>query len=119
MAFSVLTAAQGARLRNRIGDTDTADPKLSDTVLDSIYTDAGLDLDLATVGALQELVGIYAMHVNIGGNSEVNEQAGDRHNKLREWLAYWEKKTGTSGGILQVGTIDLDIDTDYDDLDWV
>lgn len=116
MAFLVLTDAQGARLRNRVGDVDTADPKLSDTVLDAIYTDANSNLDVATVYALQELVGIYSMHVNVGGLTEINEQRGDRVKRLEERLAYWEKQAGLSGGSLTAGTLDYNIDTDYDDL---
>ncbi len=117
MTFSVLTPAQGAILRNRIGDTDTDDPKLTDTLLDALYTTAGSDLDLATVGALQELVGIYAMQVNIGGASQVSEQRIQRQEKLVDLRDYWETKTGTAGGKLSIGKIKHNINTKLADLD--
>ena len=119
MTFAVLTAAQGAILRNRIGDTIAAEYKLSDTVLDACYTAASLDLDGATVEALQQLLGLFAMYVNVGGSTEVNEQRGDRYTHLKELLKYWETKAGTAGGKLTAGVIDYNIDTDYDDLDLV
>ena len=119
MAFSVLTAAQGARLRNRIGDTDTASPYLSDSVLDSIYSDNGLDLDKSTVAALQEMVGIFAMHVDIGGATEINEQRRQRFEHLQTLLKYWEAQTGLGGYKIQVGTLDLGLDRESDDTEYL
>ena len=117
MAFSVLTAAQGATLRNRIGDTDTAAPKLSDTVLDAAYTAAGLDLACATVAALEELVGIYSMQTNIGGATQVGEMRNQRVTELQKRLDYWNDRCATSGGVISVGSLDLNLDTDLDDTD--
>ncbi len=119
MAFAELTEAQGAILRNRIGDTDIDEPKLSDVVLDACYTEAENNLDLATVKALQQLVGIYAMHVRVSGSSELTEDRQQRYEHLKEWLAYWETQTGTTNGLskkLRRGRMRLSIDTDADDL---
>lgn len=118
MAYSVLSAAQGARLRNRIGDTNTADPKLTDTVLDSIYTDAGLDLDLATVAALQELLGIYAMQVDTTDtNTLITERRKQRVDNLEKRLAYWERKTGQTGGKLTTAKLKYNLNTKLADFD--
>lgn len=117
MAFSVLTAAQGARLRNRIGDISSAEPKLSDTVLDAIYTDTGLDLNCATVAALEELIGIYAMQVDIPSGQETGELRHQRVMELRNSLQYWTVRCTTAGAVLSTGTLDYNLDTDYDDLD--
>lgn len=114
----MLTAAQGARLRNRIGDTVSGDYKLSDTELDTIYTEQGSDLDLSTVAALQELLGIYAMSVDVSDpQGDVSEMRSQRYEALEKLLEYWESKTGTSGSALSVGLIDYNIDTDVNDLD--
>jgi hypothetical protein len=119
MAFSVLSAADGAILRNRIGDTQSV---LSDTVLDAVYTAAGLDLDVATVGALQQLLGIYAMQSDVtDSNTIITERRSQRYDKLQDLLKYWEGVTGTIGTALQLGTLDTGIDreaTDTDLLDW-
>jgi len=116
MTFSVLTDAQGATLRNTIGDTDTDDPKLSDTVLDSIYTEANLDLDCAAYAALKQLIGIYAMHVSIGGATQVAEQRGERVKNLERQRDYFAGLCSSAGTPLSIGTFDHNLDTDYDDL---
>lgn len=117
MAYSVLTAAQGARLRNRIGDT-LSSPQLSDTVLDSIYTDADDDLDVATVYALQELLGIYAMQVDVTDtNTLITEKRSQRFKALEDALAYWERKTGQTGGTLTVAKLKYNLNTKLADFD--
>jgi len=113
MAFSVLTAAQGATLRRRIGDKTYEE--LTDTELDAIYTAAGLDLDLATVNAIQELMGIYAMHVNISDpQGDVSEERGQRFKNLQDLLRYWEDTIGTSGTALALGTLETGLDYESD-----
>ncbi len=108
MAFSVLTAAQGATLRRRIGD---AAEVLSDAELDALYTASGADLDMTTVMALQELIGYYAMKVDItDSNSLITERRGAIMKNLADLLKYWEKKTGGAGVELSTGTIDTGID---------
>jgi hypothetical protein len=118
MVFTVLTPAQGAILRNRIGDNIAGGEVLSDTVLDAAYTAAGLDLDLATVEALQQLIGIYAMRVDVTDtNTLITEKLSQRHVALEKLLKYWESKTGTAGGKLTTGKLKLNIDTKYADID--
>ena len=119
MAFTVLTAAQGAILRNRTGDILT-DPKLSDAMLDAIYTEASEDLDLATVGALQQLIGIFAMQVDVTDtNTLITEKRSQRVKALQELLVYWQDVTGTTPGVLlELGTLDTGLDRKSTDSDW-
>jgi hypothetical protein len=118
MAFGVLTDEQGATLRRRIGDNISGSYKLTDTELDSIYTAAGTDLDSATVAALQELLGVYAMQVNIHDpQGDVAEDRSDRFKALQSLLAYWEGVTGSTGTLLQTGLLDTGMDREASDTD--
>ena len=119
MAFTNMTATQGARLRNRIGDTDSSDYKLSDTILDAIYENASEDFDVTTVYALQELIGIYAMQPDLGGSTQYAEQRSQRYTHLKELLTYWERKTGTYGSPLTSGTLELGLDREDTDPDYL
>lgn len=120
MAFSVLSDAQGAELRDRIGDTDTTSPDLSDSVLDNLYTSAVSDLDLATVYAIRRRLGILANSVDVtDSNHLITERRKQRFDNLKSLLDLWEGIAGVGEGELQMGSIDLNLDTDAADLDLV
>lgn len=118
MAFTVLTAVQGAELRDRIGDVDSNNYDLSDTVLDTLYTDASSDLDLATVYAIRRRLGILSKEVDEAGSREIGEQRHQRFDNLMRLLELWSDIAGVGQGELTMGTIDMNLDTDAADVDF-
>jgi len=115
-----LSATQLTRLRKLTGGvvaTSEAD-YLSDAELQAEYTEAGESWDTTLVYVLRLRVGMTAGLTDRSYNIEqTSESLSQRHAHLKGLLAFWEARTGLAGGTLSVATLDLDIDTDYDDVD--
>jgi hypothetical protein len=115
-----LSATQLTRLRHLTGgvvETSEAD-YLTDTQLQAEYTEANEDFDTTIVYVLRLRVGMSVRWTDRSYNSEqTSENLSQRHRHLKDLLALWEARTGLAGGTLSVATLDLDIDTDYDDVD--
>jgi hypothetical protein len=110
-----LTTSQKTLLRQRTGDTNTDDPKVTDAQLDEDYASAEDDLDETTVLVLRRLIGIYAVQVDV--NLDLNSEArSQRFEQLSKVLDYWERQTGLSGTRIRIGSLDMNIDTDIEDI---
>jgi hypothetical protein len=112
-----LTATQLTRLRYMTGGIVGQSERdyLTDTELQTEYTEAGSDFDKAVVGVLRLRCAMTAGFTDVS-NLEGSESRSQRHAHLCELLSYWESKTGLAGGRITAGAIDLDIDTDLDDI---
>ena len=110
-----LTAAQITSLRQRTGDTNTANPNVDDATLDLDFTEAEEDLDDTTVLVLRRLVGIYATGVD--QSLDLNsEQKSQRFKQTMQLLNMWEARTGDTGTLIKTGALDMNIDTDLADI---
>lgn len=114
-----LTADEFTELRQLTGGvTNTSDKDhLTDAQIQAIYDNrAGADWNLTLVHILRRRLGMASVFVD--KSTDVNsEQMSQRREALKELLKLAEANAGVSGSALQVGVIDLNIDTDYDDLD--
>lgn len=113
-----LTATQYTRLRDQTGGRTTSNDKdhLTDTELQEEYDDAG-SWDLAVVYVLRRRLGMASVYVD--KTMDLNsEQLSQRREAMERLLARAEAKAGVAGSTLSAGVLDLNIDTDSDDLDW-
>lgn len=114
-----LTDAQLMRLRMMTGGIRKLNEAdyIEDDTLQSLYADADNDFDTTVVYTLRLRVGMTVADVqrNVDLNGESMQQ---RHEHLRDLLKYWEEKLGLTGGGLTVSAIDLNLDTDSDDVQY-
>ncbi len=112
-----LTADQITRIRNEIGDVNTDEPELADARLNTIFAEESDDFGATIVRAAYELSGIYASQVDTTGEYQ-NEVRSQRHRNLEDRIIpRLERRYGEYAGTISPGSIDLNINTDYDDLD--
>jgi hypothetical protein len=112
-----LTATQYTRLRDKTGGRTTTNDKdhLTDAELQDEYDDAG-SWDTAVVYVLRRRVGMAAVYTD--KTMDINSASlNQRYQNMLKLLAQAEAVAGAGGYALEVGTIDLNIDTDSDDLD--
>lgn len=110
-----LTIRQINRLRRQIGDTNVNEYDLSDSELDEEYQDNDEDFDDTIVSCLRLRLGIALRKIDTSfsdGQGTSSEQRSQEVAAIERMLAYWETKTGTSGGILRAGVISLGLDQD-------
>lgn len=114
-----LTADELTELRQLTGGVTNTNDKdhLTDAQLQATYDNrAGSDWDLAIVHVLRRRLGMAAVYTD--KTMDLNsESLNQRYQNMEKLLVRAEKNAGVSGGSLSTGTIDLNIDTDYDDLD--
>jgi len=111
-----LSVTQYTRLRDLTGGRTTTNDKdhLNDTELQAEYDDAG-SWDAAVVYVLRRRIGMTAVYVD--KSMDLNsESLNQRYQNMEKLLKQAEARAGMAGGSLQAGVIDLNIDTDYDDL---
>jgi hypothetical protein len=113
-----LSSTQYLKLRDLTGGRTKTSSKdhLTDAELQAEFDDAASDWNTAIVYVLRRRLGMASGYVNktLDLNSTSMAQYRDHLQKL---LDAAEKRAGLSGGTLSGGTLDLNLDTDYDDLD--
>lgn len=114
-----LSATELTRLRDLTGGrTNTSErDHLTDAELQAEYTDAAEVWNTTIVYVLRRRLGMATAYVNksLDLNSTSMKQYRDH---LADLLAEAESRAGLSGGVLTTGTLDYNLDTDYDDLDF-
>jgi len=114
-----LSATQLTRLRKLTGGvvaTSEAD-YLTDTELQAEYTEAAGSWDTTIVYVLRLRVAMTATLTDRSYNIEqTSESLSQRHAHLKALLSAAEQRVGLSGAALIVGTLDLGLDSDDDDL---
>jgi hypothetical protein len=115
-----LSATQLTRLRKLTGGvvaTSEAD-YLTDTELQAEYTEAADSWDTTIVYVLRLRVAMTAALTDRSYNSEqTSESLSQRHAHLRALLRDAEQRAGLSGSTFSVGVLDMDMDSEDDDLD--
>lgn len=113
-----LTATQLTRLRYMTGGIVGTSERdyLTDGELQNEYTEAGNDFDKTIVYVLRLRCAMTAGFTDVS-NLEGSESRSQRHAQLCALLEYWERKTGLAGGKITAGAVDLNIDTDLQDID--
>ena len=116
--MATLSAAELLDIRRIVGDVDESGSSrfIGDVVMQTLHDAAAADLPTTYVFYLQRLVGMTALKIATSDNFGRREQHEQLHEHYKELLTYWEDKAGLSGVKIQVGSLDLDIDTDLDDL---
>lgn len=107
-----LSANEITYIRTITGDTNTADPDLSDTFLEYLFDNkADSDVDKTVVWALRSLMGKASRKV-----SESNARTGDSKSQ-QQWFEHlqalhneWSALTGLGSSTVTTGTINLGID---------
>jgi len=115
-----LTATELTKLRHLTGGvTEGNEPDhLTDTELQAEYTAVADSFDSTILPVLRLRVGMAAVYVN--GSPEFGiEQYEARWTHLRRLLDYYEQKFGESGTLLQSGTLELGLDRESSDPDWI
>lgn len=113
-----LSAIQYTRLRDLTGGRTTTsdDDHLTDAELQAEYDDASEDWSAGVVYVLRRRLGMLSgfFDVNRDLNSETRSQ---KRAHLKDLLKDAEDAAGLSGGVLTTGTLDMNLDTDYGDMD--
>lgn len=113
-----LTIAQIARLRKLTGDTDADDYDLQESELQAEYEDNGEDFNLTIVSVLRQRLALRLARVDTSfadGQGTSSESRSQEVAAIERMLAYWETRTGVSGGVsgtLQSGVMTLGLDQD-------
>lgn len=114
-----LSATQLTRLRLLTGGvvaTSEAD-YLTDTQLQAENTEAAGDFDTTVVYVLRLRVAMTALLTDRSYNIEqTSESLSQRHDHLKALLSAAEQRVGLSGSTFSVGLLDMDMDSESDDL---
>lgn len=114
-----LSAEEYTELRQLTGGVTNTNDKdhLTDAQLQAIYDNrAGADWDLTIVHILRRRLGMASVFVD--KTMDLNsESLSQRREALKELLELAEAVAGVGGYTLEVGTIDLDLDTESSDVD--
>lgn len=115
--MATLTADQIEYLRAITGD-DCVPYDVSDVLLQKLWDRSGDSECGTTVELLRIRVAKAAKLVNQSNESGQSRSSSQKYTQLRESLRDWEARCGMSGGVLEMGTLDLRLDTDDDDTEW-
>ena len=114
--MSTLTADQTEYIRAMSGD-DCTPYDVSDTLLQKLFGDrAGDDECRTIVYVLRIRDAKWSMLVNQSNESGQSQSLSQKHAQIRNLRQEWEERCGMAGGSVDVGTFDLHIDTDCEDL---
>lgn len=112
--MAVLTAAQIEYLRAITGD-DCTPYDISDTFLQTLWDRSSDDECLTTVEILRVRLARASKLVNSSNASGQQRSSSQKFAQLNSLLREWEDRCGLSGGVLEMGTLDLRLDTDDED----
>jgi hypothetical protein len=110
-----LTASQLTSIRNQIGDINDDDYDLSDDRLNELFGESGVFGDTLVLSCWERM-GILANEIDTGGQGQVTERRQQRYENLEKICTRLAKQYGLDGGTLTVGTLDLNLDTDSEDV---
>lgn len=112
--MATMTAAEIEYIRAITGD-DCTPYELSDTFLQTLWDRSLFDECLTTVEVLRVRVAKAAKLVNQSNESGQSISSSQMFSQLKSMLNDWEDRCGVSGGVLEIGTFDLRLDTDDED----
>lgn len=114
--MATLTADEIEYIRIMSGDNCVGDYTVSETLLQKLFDRYGTECG-AIVEVLRARVQKAAKKVNQSNESGQSVSASQEYAQLSQELARWSQDCGLSGGVLEMGTLDLRLDTDDTDED--
>lgn len=112
--MATMTADEIEYTRAMSGD-DCQTYEVSDTLMQKFWNTNGADSCATIVEVLRVRVAKAAKLVNQSNESGQSRSSSQKYAQLRAMLSDWETRCGMSGGVLEMGTLDLRLDTDDDD----
>lgn len=112
--MATMTADQIEYLRAITGD-DCTPYDVSDVLLQKLWDRMADDECGTTVELLRIRVAKAAKLVNSSNQNGQQRSSSQKYAQLRAMLSDWETRCGMSGGVLEMGTLDMRLDTDDED----
>lgn len=115
----ILSATELTRLRMLTGGViATNEPDyLTDDQLQAEYTEADSDFDITIVYVLRLRCAMLSVLIDGTGEYMV-ERRSQRREAVCSLLETWERRTGLSAGVIETGNLDMNLDTDAEDVDF-